>query len=82
MKRKACHREVKAERSVERSRGPTYRNRMGGVHGRASGQATATRERKFGSRAGKGSSLTWGDLASPPKGGRGANCGARSQQKP
>ena len=35
-KRKAFHREVEAERSVERIRGRTYRNRIGGVRGRAS----------------------------------------------
>jgi hypothetical protein len=34
-------REVEAEGSVERSRGLTNRNRMGGGHGRASGHATA-----------------------------------------
>src|SRR5574341_2176624 len=34
-------REVGAERSVERIRGLTNRNRIAGVHGRASGHATA-----------------------------------------
>jgi len=35
------HREVATERSVKRIRGLTYRNRIGGVHGRASGHVTA-----------------------------------------
>ena len=75
------------ESSVERSRGPTYRNRIQGVGGQ--GERARNREalvakglrRKFGGRAVKGGVLTRGDLALDLKGSRGISRGARSQQR-
>jgi hypothetical protein len=76
--------------SGERSRGPTYRNRIGGDA--EQGERTGTREalvtkarrRISGGRAVKVDALTWGDLASRLKGRRPAatSDGARSQQRP
>src|SRR5215813_4823915 len=66
--------------SVERNRGSTYRNRIGGAASqgeRASGRKALTAKgmrRKFGDRAVKGLVLTWGDLALRLKGRRGTFC--------
>jgi hypothetical protein len=76
--------------SGERSRGPTYRNRIGGVaeQGERAGTrealVTEARRRISGGRAVKVDALTWGDLASRLKGRRPAvtSDGARSQQRP
>jgi hypothetical protein len=77
--------------SGERTRGPTYRNRIRG--GAEQGERAGTREalvtearrRISGGRAGKVDVLTWGDLAPRPKGRRRTGVppgGARSQQRP
>jgi hypothetical protein len=73
------------EGSGERSRGPMYKNRIG--DGASRGERACDRQapmtkgwrRKSGGRAVKDSVLTWGDLASRPKGRR--ESGARSQPR-
>ena len=66
--RKGDHREAASERSGERSRGPTYRNRMEAGMVRTSEQVIAKstsikgHERKSGGRAVKKIELTSGDL--------------------
>jgi hypothetical protein len=76
VKRKACDREVGAERSVERIRESTNRNRIGGVADqgeRATDRealATKGERRRSGDCAGKVIVLTWGGLALCLKGRR------------
>ena len=75
-RRKPSVREDDAERSGERNRESTYRNRMRGVS--AQGERARDREalaikglrRRSGDCAGKVTTLTWGDLASRLKGRR------------
>ena len=73
-RRKAGHREVGAERSGERTRGSTNRNRIGGAADwgeRAKDReapATKGKRRRSGDGAGKVTVLTWGDLALRLKG--------------
>ncbi len=69
-------REAGAERSGERNRGPTNRNRIRGGAGQGERAMTAklsrpkARRRKSGGCAAKASTLTWGDLALCLKGRR------------
>src|SRR3954447_10794996 len=72
--RKVGHREVGAERSGERTRASTNRNRIRGVADRGErandreAPATKGKRRRSGDGAGKATDLTWGDLASCLKG--------------
>ena len=81
-------REAGAERSGEQNREPTNRTRIRGAE--TQGERPNDREalvtkgdqRKSGGCAGNITNLTWGDLASRPKGRRADEGGARSQQRP
>jgi len=75
-KPQGADREGGAEGSGERNRGSTYRNRMRGAASQGERandrEALATKDwgRISGDRAGKSVTLTWGALASCPKGRR------------